>query len=56
MRPWNRLGDAITDAWNKIKAPIEHIAGKINRYFVGHSPIPEGPSHGWDFGRPSPIR
>jgi len=62
VNPFVELPGAIKAAWTGIKVEVEGIAGKISRFFVGHSPIPEGPLHNLNLGReigrslqPSPV-
>jgi hypothetical protein len=51
INPFIELPGAIRSAWGGIRTEVEGIAGKIGRFFVGHSPIPEGPLHNLNLGR-----
>jgi TP901 family phage tail tape measure protein len=49
--PFVQLPGAIKAAWGGIRTEVFNIAGKISRFFQGHSPIPEGPLHTLNLGR-----
>jgi TP901 family phage tail tape measure protein len=49
--PFHVLPDAIRAGWNNIKDAASWVAHGISRFFVGHSPIPEGPLHDLNLGR-----
>lgn len=49
--PFIKLPGMIRSAWPRIKSAVMEMAGSIGRFFVGHSPIPEGPLHDLDLGR-----
>ncbi len=49
--PFLQLPSMIRGAWGAIKGEVSSLAGKIGRFFVGHSPIPEGPLHHLNLGR-----
>ena len=51
VSPFIDLPGAIKASWGGIKTEVFNIAGKISRFFQGHSPIPEGPLHTLDLGR-----
>jgi TP901 family phage tail tape measure protein len=51
VHPFEALPDAIRAGWNNIKDATSFIAHGISRFFVGHSPIPEGPLHDLNLGR-----
>jgi TP901 family phage tail tape measure protein len=49
--PFLELPGAIKAAWTGIKTEVTKVAHNIGRFFVGHSPIPEGPLHDLNLGR-----
>ena len=62
IKPFLDLPENIRNAWGGIKEAVDDMAGKIGRFFIGHSPIPEGPLHDLNLGRelgrslmPSPV-
>src|SRR5207245_9031441 len=51
LHPFTALPRAIRAAWVDIKSASAWVAHGISRFFVGHSPIPEGPLHDLNLGR-----
>ena len=51
VNPFIQLPGAIKTAWTGIEGEVKNIAKGVANYFVGHSPIPQGPLHDLNLGR-----